>query len=79
MKKKRVTRSRRTGLKVHDGAEVLVNGVWLKGTVARSMGNGAEVDVRLDDGRTMRNLTSKDVRGRLDVEHLDGEPEDLPE
>jgi hypothetical protein len=77
--KKKATRSRRTGLKVHDLAEVLVNGAWLKGTVARSMGNGAEVDVRLDDGRTMRNLTSKDVRPCLVIEHLDGEPDDLPE
>ena len=77
--KKRATRSRKTNLKVHDGAEVRINDVWLKGTVARSMGGGAEVDVRLDDGRTMRNLTSKDVRPRLDIEHLDGEPEDVEE
>ena len=76
--KKRITRSRKTGLKVGDGAEVRVNDVWLKGKVARSTGNGAEVDVRLDDGRVMKNLTAKDVRGRLDVTHSDDpEPPDM--
>jgi hypothetical protein len=55
-------RTKRSGLSVGDRALARCGDDWCPGTVSRSVGRGAEVDVRLDDGRVIRNLTSKDVK-----------------
>lgn len=59
---KKATRSRRSGFRQGDDVEVRINDAWLKGKVSRSLFKGVEVDVRLEDGRVMKNLTAKDVR-----------------
>lgn len=61
-KGKRVVRHRKTNLSLQDEVEVRIRDEWLGGRVSRSTGGGAEVDVRLHDGRVMKNLTAKDVR-----------------
>ena len=55
-------RRRSTSLLVGDKVQARVIDDWLPGQVCRSIARGAEVDVRLLDGRVMRSLTAKDVR-----------------
>ena len=60
MKKRR--RSKRSLLEVGDRVEARVGDDWIPGAVSRSLFRGVEMDVRLDDGRVMKNLSAREVR-----------------
>lgn len=55
-------RRRCTGFHVGDKVIARRGDDWCPGTVSRSVSRGAEVDVRFEDGKTLRNITSKDVK-----------------
>lgn len=75
--KKRQRRSKRTGFAVGDDVEARIGDDWHYGKVSRSLHRGVEVDVRLENGKVMTNLTAKDLRPRkLFIEHFDGEPDE---
>lgn len=60
--KKRIIRARKSGLNQGDQVEVRINETWRRGQVSRSLNKGAVMDVRMDDGKVLTNLTAKDVR-----------------
>lgn len=60
--KKRIVRARKSGLTQGDQVEVRINETWRRGQVSRSVNKGAIMDVRMDDGKVLTNLTAKDVR-----------------
>lgn len=60
-------RTKRSGFSQGDRALARCGDNWFPGTVARSLFRGVEVDVRLDNGKTLTNLTSKDVKPEPEV------------